>query len=105
TTSGIDRAAPNHSRRVRSFSSVSSAAPVPAIGTSAMPHLGHEPGPTCKISGCIGQVYWAPLTGAGVVAVPDFARYFAGSALNVSRQCVLQKWYVVPRCSNDPAAD
>ena len=25
-------------------------------GSSAMPQIGHDPGPTCRISGCIGQV-------------------------------------------------
>ena len=28
-------------------------------GSSAIPQIGHEPGPTCRISGCIGQVYSA----------------------------------------------
>ena len=32
------------------------------IGSSAMPHLGQAPGPSCTISGCIGQVYFAPGT-------------------------------------------
>ena len=27
-----------------------------STGSSAMPQIGHEPGPTCRISGCIGQV-------------------------------------------------
>ena len=26
-------------------------------GSSAMPHFGHEPGPICRTSGCIGHVY------------------------------------------------
>ena len=26
-------------------------------GSSAMPHFGHVPGPRCRTSGCIGQVY------------------------------------------------
>jgi hypothetical protein len=29
----------------------------PLLGTSAMPHFGHFPGPSCSTSGCIGQVY------------------------------------------------
>ena len=28
-------------------------------GSSAIPQIGHEPGPICRISGCIGQVYSA----------------------------------------------
>ena len=56
TTSGIDSATPIHSRRVRSRNSESSASPVPAIGTSAMPQIGQSPGASRTISGCIGQV-------------------------------------------------
>src|SRR6266480_114474 len=69
-------------RRVRSRSSESSSTP-PSIGTSAMPHFGHEPGPICTISGCIGQVY----------LTPSFAgwKYPSGSALNAWRQCCEQK--------------
>src|SRR5580704_14800093 len=45
-------------RRVMSRSSeLSSAAAVTVRGSSAMPQIGHEPGPGRTISGCIGQVY------------------------------------------------
>ena len=30
------------------------------MGTSAMPHFGQSPGPSCTTSGCMGQVYFAP---------------------------------------------
>src|SRR3954454_12232320 len=46
--------------RVISRSSVwSSSAPAASgtMGTSAMPHFGHEPGPDWTTSGCIEQVY------------------------------------------------
>src|SRR5512145_3208054 len=93
-TSGMDNAVPIQNRRVRSRSSESSAAPVPAIGTRAIPHLGQEPGPSRTISGCMGQVYCAPLIasagGAGGATGPLLA-YFAGSALNADAQCRLQK--------------
>jgi hypothetical protein len=41
-------------------------------GSNAIPQIGHEPGPGCRISGCIGQVYsaTAPTGGAGTCAVP-----------------------------------
>ena len=32
------------------------AAAVTVSGSRAMPQIGHEPGPTCRICGCIGQV-------------------------------------------------
>ena len=35
-----------------------------ATGSRAMPQMGHDPGPSRIISGCIGQVYFAP-GGAG----------------------------------------
>jgi len=34
------------------------------FGSSAMPHSGQVPGPSCTISGCMGQVYSVPV-GAG----------------------------------------
>ena len=37
-------------------SSVSSSPVITPSGSSAMPHFGHVPGPTCSISGCMGQV-------------------------------------------------
>ena len=54
---------------------------VKLTGSSAMPHLGHEPGPICRTSGCIGQVYSTP-TGSGCMGSGTAAgcRYFTGSA-------------------------
>src|SRR6202047_5465917 len=34
-------------------------------GSSAMPQIGQLPGPTCRTSGCIGQVYMVPAGAAG----------------------------------------
>ena len=56
--SGTVSAAPTAKRRRKSTSSgfgPSSAAGTP-LGSSAMPQIGQLPGPTCSISGCIGQV-------------------------------------------------
>jgi hypothetical protein len=42
---------------------------VTVTGSSAMPQIGQAPGPGCRISGCIGQVYsttWPSAGGAGV---------------------------------------
>ena len=58
TTTGMDSATPTQKRRVMSRSS--SDGPVSAVtmtGSRAMPQIGHAPGPGCRISGCIGQVY------------------------------------------------
>src|SRR5262245_57023776 len=90
-TSGIESAALTQSRRVRSRSSESSSG-APSIGTSAIPHFGHEPGPTCTISGCIGQVY-LPLVLCGAAADGGFpATNLSGFALKACRQCCEQKW-------------
>src|SRR3954470_18434233 len=57
--SGALSAALTQNLRVMSRSSVLSSSG-PAMGTSAMPHFGHEPGRSWTISGCIGQVYCDP---------------------------------------------
>ena len=57
-SSGTVSTKPTQNRRVKSMSSgfgPSSAAGIP-FGSSAMPQIGQSPGPTCSISGCIGQV-------------------------------------------------
>ena len=58
TSSGTVSAAPTTKRRRKSTSSGfgpswTSGTP---FGSSAMPQIGQVPGPTCSISGCIGQV-------------------------------------------------
>ncbi len=48
---------PIQNRRVMSRSSgLGRSSALANTGSSAMPHLGQLPGPTCRISGCIGQV-------------------------------------------------
>ena len=57
TTTGTVNPIAIQSRRVMSRSSgdpVSST--VTSMGSSAMPQIGQSPGPTCTISGCMGQV-------------------------------------------------
>ncbi len=50
-------ARPIHRRRVMSASSgLGPASAVAISGSSAMPQIGQEPGPTWRISGCMGQV-------------------------------------------------
>ena len=45
------------SRRVKSISSGFSASSAGTpMGSSAMPQIGQLPGPSCTISGCMGQV-------------------------------------------------
>ncbi|SPU46553.1 Uncharacterised protein [Brevundimonas diminuta] len=54
---GTDSASPIQNRRVKSVSSGFGAlAAVTSSGSSAMPQIGQEPGPTWRISGCMGQV-------------------------------------------------
>jgi hypothetical protein len=80
-----------------------------STGSSAMPQIGHDPGPICRTSGCIGQVYsTSALTAVALVGpseggyVTDLqadlkvrlyvrSRYFAGSAWNLARQPPQQK--------------
>ena len=58
TSSGAVSAAPTTKRRRKSTSSGSGPASAGGspFGSSAMPQIGQVPGPTCSISGCIGQV-------------------------------------------------
>ncbi|CAM5276486.1 putative protein OS=Afipia felis OX=1035 GN=BN961_04124 PE=4 SV=1 [Afipia felis] len=54
---GSANAKPIQNRRVISTSSgLGPVSVVARTGSSAMPQIGQEPGPTCRISGCIGQV-------------------------------------------------
>src|SRR5258708_40081461 len=56
-STGSERAAlTQNRRRIESYSGSASTSANTSIGSSAIPHLGHAPGPVCTISGCIGQV-------------------------------------------------
>ena len=65
-------------------------------GSSAIPQMGQVPGLSWRISGCMGQVYTVPATGAPSWVSWAGATYCAGSARNFSRQWGLQKAYVTP---------
>ncbi len=56
------KTAPIQKRRLKSISSgFGPSSPVGTpLGSSAMPQIGQLPGPTCSISGCIGQVNMVP---------------------------------------------
>lgn len=58
TITGRDKAALTQKRTLMSLSSEPSSfgARSGVSGSKAIPHLGQEPGPFCRISGCIGQV-------------------------------------------------
>ena len=61
TTTGTDSATAAHSRRVMSTSSwLGPWSSVISSGSSAMPQIGQEPGPSWRISGCIGHVKIVP---------------------------------------------
>ena len=57
TSTGNDNAAlTQNRRRIESYSGSASTSAKTSIGSSAIPHFGHTPGPICTISGSIGQV-------------------------------------------------
>lgn len=114
STTGTASATPTQNRRVMSASSgLGPLSAVTSTGSSAIPQIGHDPGPGRRISGCIGQVHsatspaegappagcagtrplsaawtrppWSPLLLAPV--------YRSGAAANAARQCSEQKWY------------
>src|SRR3954454_9120256 len=62
-------------RVISSNSGWASSPPVTSRGSNAMPQIGHAPGLSRTISGCIGQVYCA-LTGAGAGSLPSLSNFF-----------------------------
>ncbi|GAA1799067.1 hypothetical protein GCM10009811_23840 [Nostocoides veronense] len=104
---GMVRATPAQKRRVMSVSSwLGPASAATSTGSSAIPQMGHGPGPGRRISGCIGQVH-----SLAVDCTPGVSRAwwdsaptspgvnFAGSATNRSRQRSEQKWTCRPSFS------
>jgi hypothetical protein len=83
------------SRLVISASSGFACSAVTSRGSSAMPQIGHEPGPSRTICGCIGHVY--PPCCADFACVGDggafelFCVYFSGEVPNFAAQPWLQK--------------
>jgi hypothetical protein len=68
---GIDRATPTQNRRVMSASSgLGPLSAVTVTGSSAIPQIGHEPGPGRRTSGCIGQVHSVASPAGAVAAFP-----------------------------------
>jgi hypothetical protein len=59
-------------------------------GSSAMPQIGQVPGPSRRISGCIGQVQTESCAGFDVSGFSS-PRNLSGSATNFARQPALQK--------------
>ena len=60
-------------RRRKSVSSgFSSSSRLGIIGSRAMPQIGHTPGASRTISGCIGQVYCVPAGGFSTTATTGF---------------------------------
>ena len=114
--SGADNAAPTHIRRVMSISSrFGPSSALGDIGSSAMPQIGHDPGPSRTISGCIGQVHFEldATTGGGAPALCMWwawewasplascrlpPRYFTGSFSNLVLQPALQNNTSAPSC-------
>jgi hypothetical protein len=74
-------------------------------GSRAIPHFGHTPGFSLRISGCMGHVK-SPTVGWAFDsdAPPSMSRWALGSALNFWRQLGLQNQYVDPPWSTEPAA-
>ncbi len=60
-SSGMVSTPATHSRRVKSTSSgLGASSSEGSSGSSPMPQIGQVPGPSRRISGCIGQVHIAP---------------------------------------------
>src|SRR5262245_49393016 len=97
SSSGVVATTLTQNRRVMSVSSgFVSSSTVTTSGSSAMPQIGQEPGPSRTICGCIGQVHLPPDAcdggggGDGATGSGDVTN-FVGSAAKRSRQCLLQK--------------
>ena len=76
---GSERAALIQNRRVMSTNSgFGASSRVIVLGSKAMPQIGHEPGSSRTISGCIGQTYSVRVAGAASVsgsrAMPHFGQ-------------------------------
>ena len=87
------RAAENQKRCVISPSSGLASSDDDAItGSRAIPHFGQEPGPICRISGCIGHVYsTAAATGRAGVPAADASVNAAGFSRKRRAQPSAQK--------------
>ena len=70
TSTGIASAAATQNRRVMSASSgLGPDSAVTVTGSSAIPQIGHAPGPERRISGCIGHVHSATSPAVAPAAV------------------------------------
>ena len=76
-------------RRLMSSSSGLLSSSDTARGSSAMPQMGHDPGPFRTICGCMGQVHSVP--GGGGDSAFFGPRYLCGSASNFALHLPLQK--------------
>ena len=66
----MESATPTQNRRVMSASSgLGPLSAVTVTGSSAIPQMGHEPGPGRRISGCIGHVH--SVTSPGCALAPS----------------------------------
>ena len=97
------KAAATLSRRDMSTSSGSGplAKPAPA-GSSAIPQIGQDPGPICRTSGCIGQVFSTP---AGSTLGARYLRIeiLFGVALKAGDTAFMRKIEYAPdRCWRQP---
>ncbi len=86
--SGRDSVVLTQKRRVMSISSSFFSSAATVRGSRAIPHLGQAPGPSRRISGCIGQVYstrvsaWSGVSGSRAIPhfgqVPGFPSWISG---------------------------
>src|SRR4029079_4370171 len=81
---------------------------VTILGSNAMPQMGQAPGSVETTSGSIGQMY-STLDPEGMAVglamrCAGGIRNAAGSWRNLSKQPVEQKKYVLPSCTEEPAA-
>jgi hypothetical protein len=97
TNTGTPSTSDSQKRLVMSISSgLGPSSSATTRGSSAMPQIGHAPGRSRTISGCIGQVYSVPGAAgaswsAGSLRSPVSVTKLSGDAVKRSRQLGLQK--------------
>src|SRR4051812_5826024 len=97
-------ASPIQKRRLMSRSSGFSYSAATGVGSKAMPHIGHEPGASRTISGCIGhvQVVFAGVGGmSGSSAMPHFGQ---AAGLSETTSGSIGQMYFVPLATGGAGA-
>ena len=86
--------APKNRRVMSTSSGLGGSSRLTTLGSRAIPQIGHEPGPSCTTSGCMGQVWGRALNAsasaegrvAGSVVAPVAERNWSGAFSKPARQ-------------------